>query len=84
MDSVEENKTRIGKEYLPQYSPELNPFECLDQDVFTILTGKKKMNDAVDLEQQVTDFINHRRKDARQVKRCFHHTEAMCPAAIDI
>jgi hypothetical protein len=69
MEWLEENKSRISIEYLPPYSPELNPDEYLNQDVKASLTGKMRMNDNDDLEQQVTDFMNHRMKNRNQVKR---------------
>jgi transposase len=81
MEWLEENKSRISIEYLPPYSPELNPDEYLNQDVKASLTGKMRMNDNDDLEQQVTDFMNHRKKDRNQVKRYFHHPKVMYAAA---
>lgn len=81
MEWLEENKKRIAIEYLPPYSPELNPDEYLNQDVKASLTGKMRMNDADDLEQQVTDFMNQRKKDCKQVCKYFNHPKVMYAAA---
>lgn len=78
---VEQNKAKITLEYLPPYSPELNPDEYLNQDVKASLTGKMRMNDADDLEEQVTDFMNCRKKDTNQVRKYFHHPKVMYAAA---
>lgn len=80
-DWVEKHKSRISIRYLPPYSPELNPDEYLNQDVKANLTGKMRMNDPDDIEDQVTDFLNRRKKNSKQVKKYFHHPKVMYAAA---
>lgn len=40
-----------------------------------------RMNDADDLEQQVTDFMNQRKKDSKQVLKYFNYPKVMYAAA---
>jgi transposase len=81
LEWVNANKERIDIKYLPPYSPELNPDEYLNQDVKASLSGKMRMDGISDLEEQVTDFMNSRKKNTHQVKKYFHHPKVKYAAA---
>src|SRR3954449_11697830 len=69
---VAANPHRIELHFLPGYSPELNPAECLNQDVKTNALGKRRPIDVSQLKADVRRFLRscQRRppKGARQPK----------------
>lgn len=73
---LEENKDRIEVFFIPPYSPELNPQEYVNQDLKTNTVGKKRAINKEQLKQNISDFMNSRKKDKPQVKKYFHHKHA--------
>jgi len=67
-----ENKNKIEVFFLPPYSPELNPQEYVNQDVKTNIIGKRRPINKPQMKKNVTDFMNKRRKDKKQVRKYFH------------
>jgi transposase len=66
------NKLKIEVFFLPQYSPELNAQEYLNQDVKTNVIGKKRPINKAEMQANVEDFMNKRKNDKKQVQKYFH------------
>ena len=56
---------------LPGYSPELNPAECLNQDVKTNALGKQRPTDVDQLKRMVRSFLRSRQRRPQIVARYF-------------
>lgn len=65
------NHKRIEVFYLPNYSPELNPVEYLNQDVKTNVAGKRRAKDREELKKAVETFASRKKKKPEQVKNYF-------------
>jgi len=76
MEWMETNKEKIEIFFIPPYSPELNPQEYLNQDLKTNVIGKKRAINKQQLEKNINQFMNNRKKDKPQVKKYFHHKHA--------
>lgn len=69
-----ENTNRIEVFFIPPYSPELNAQEYLNQDVKTNIIGKKRPINKAQMRTNVTDFMNKRKNNRKQVQKYFHAT----------
>ena len=67
-----QNKDKIEVFFLPPYSPELNPQEYVNQDVKTNIIGKKRPINKAQMQSNVEQFMNGRKKDRRQVQKYFN------------
>lgn len=65
------NSKRIEVFYLPNYSPELNPVEYLNQDIKTNVAGKKRAKHRDELKKVVEAFANRKKKKPEQIKKYF-------------
>nr|BFF38230.1 IS630 family transposase [Tenacibaculum mesophilum] len=70
---LENNKKSIEVFFIPPYSPKLNPQEYLNQDLKTNIVGKKRAANKEELKNNISDFMNNRKKDKPQVKKYFRH-----------
>jgi len=77
---LEDHKDSIEVFFIPPYSPELNPQEYVDQDLKTNIVGKKRAINKEQLKQNISDFMNKRKKNRPQVKKYFHHRHAQYAA----
>lgn len=62
---------RIELCYLPGYSPELNPDECLNQDVKSNAVGRKRAGTQAELIDNVRSHLRRRQRQPAKVKRYF-------------
>ena len=70
-DWVAANPDLIELHFLPGYSPELNPAECLNQDVKTNALGKRRPLNASELKADVRRFLRSRQRQPARVARYF-------------
>ena len=70
-DWVTANPSLIELHFLPGYSPELNPAECLNQDVKTNALGKRRPLDVAELKADVRSFLRSRQRRPAKVARYF-------------
>ena len=81
-DWVAANPTLIELHFLPGYSPELNPAECLNQDVKTNALGKRRPTNITELKADVRGFLRSAQRRPAKVARYFlerHVTYAAAP-----
>ena len=78
---VEERSDKIRLYFLPSYSPELNPDECLNNDVKTNAVGTQIIKDRNALVRKVRNFLKKRKSDPEQVKKYFHEPDVRYAAA---
>jgi transposase len=81
-DWVAEHPELIELHFLPGYSPELNPAECLNQDVKTNALGKRRPLDVTQLKADVRGFLRSCQRRPAKVARYFlerHVTYAAAP-----
>ena len=81
-DYVAANPTLIELHFLPGYSPELNPAECLNQDVKTNALGKRRPLNITQLKADVRGFLRSTQRRPAKVARYFlerHVTYAATP-----
>jgi transposase len=62
----------IQLHFLPGYSPELNPAECLNQDVKTNALGKRRPVNVTELKADVRRFLRSCQRRPTKVARYFH------------
>lgn len=62
---------RIELEYLPGYSPELNPDEYLNQDLKTNALGKQRPRDRGQLVKNIKSFLRNKQRNPEKVKAYF-------------
>ncbi|MBD0350385.1 MAG: IS630 family transposase [Flavisolibacter sp.] len=65
------NRKTMEVFYLPNYSPELNPVEYINQDIKTNVAGKRRAKDREELKMAVVAFANRKKKNPQQVKKYF-------------
>ena len=70
-DWVAANPELIELHFLPGYSPELNPAECLNQDVKTNALGKRRPVNIAELKADVRGFLRSRQRRPAKVARYF-------------
>lgn len=72
-DWVAANESKLELVFLPAYSPELNPVELLNQDVKTNAVGRRRIDTADEMQWNVRNYMQRRRKYPEMVRRYFHH-----------
>ena len=80
-DWVAQNPDLIELHYLPGYSPELNPAECLNQDVKTNALGRRRPHNLAQLTAEVRGFLRSRQRQPHRVIRYFHERHVTYAAA---
>jgi transposase len=70
-DWVAANPDLIELHFLPGYSPELNPAECLNQDVKTNALGKRRPLNITELKADVRGFLRSAQRRPAKVARYF-------------
>lgn len=80
-DWVAANPTLIELHFLPGYSPELNPAECLNQDVKTNALGKRRPINVTELKADVRSFLRSCQRRPAKVARYFHEHHVRYAAA---
>jgi transposase len=75
------NSQLIELHYLPGYSPELNPAECLNQDVKTNALGKRRPTNVTELKADVRRFLHSCQRTPAKVARYFHERHVRYAAA---
>lgn len=70
---VAEHSERIKLHFLPGYSPDLNPVELLNHDVKANAVGRRRARNLAELKDNVTSYMNARRKQPHIIKRFFTH-----------
>jgi transposase len=80
-DWVAANPTLIELHFLPGYSPELNPAECLNQDVKTNALGKRRPVNVTQLKTDVRSFLRSCQRRPAKVARYFHERHVRYAAA---
>jgi transposase len=81
-----ERSTRLELIFLPGYSPELNPDECLNHDTKQAMR-KHRLRDQRDMIDKVRSHLRRRQKQPRVVQRFFHEPHvryAAAEAAVDV
>jgi transposase len=80
-DWVAAHPELIELHFLPGYSPELNPAECLNQDVKTNALGKRRPLDVHQLKADVRRFLRSCQRRPAKVARYFHERHVRYAAA---
>lgn len=80
-DWVAANPDLIELHFLPGYSPELNPAECLNQDVKTNALGKRRPLNVSELKADIRRFLRCRQRQPAKVARYFHERHVTYAAA---
>jgi transposase len=80
-DWVAANHELIELHFLPGYSPELNPAECLNQDVKTNALGKRRPVNVTQLIADVRSFLRSRQRRPARVARYFRERHVTYAAA---
>jgi transposase len=75
------NSALIELHFLPGYSPELNPAECLNQDVKTNALGKRRPISVTQLKTDVRRFLRSCQRRPAKVARYFHERHVRYAAA---
>src|SRR3954466_1596151 len=70
-DGVTARPDLIELHFLPGYSPELNPAECLNQDVKTNALGKRRPRNVTELKADVRRFLRSCQRRPAKVARYF-------------
>jgi len=78
---LKKNMHRIEIFRLPAYSPDLNPDECLNQDVKTNAIGRKSPRTRLQMIQTVRNYLRRRRSDPEIVRRYFREDSVRYAAA---
>jgi len=68
---LDEHVDQIERFYLPGYSPELNPDECLNQDVKANAVGRKRARSQAELIGNVRGHLHSTQKQPEKVRRYF-------------
>jgi len=71
----------IELHFLPGYAPELNPAECLNQDVKTNALGKRRPRTITELKADIRGFLRSRQRQPHRVARYFHERYVRYAAA---
>jgi transposase len=75
------NDELIELHFLPGYSPELNPAECLNQDVKTNALGKRRPLNVTQLKADVRSFLRSCQRRPAKIARYFHERHVSYAAA---
>jgi transposase len=72
---LQTHKKNIRMFYLPGYSPQLNPDECLNQDVKTNAVGRQRPKDRSEMMQQVRAYLRSAQRRPHLVKNYFQQKD---------
>ena len=78
---LSKHTARIELFYLPGYSPELNPDECLNQDVKSNAVGRRRATDQDQLIGNVRGYLRSTQRRRDKVQRYFHEKHVLYAAA---
>jgi transposase len=78
---VAEHAELIELHFLPGYSPELNPAECLNQDVKANALGRRRPRDLAQLVREIRAYLRSRQRTPALVARYFHERHVTYAAA---
>jgi transposase len=78
---VEGQAKKIQLFFLPPYSPELNPDECVNNDVKTNAVGTQIIKDREAMIRKVRNYLKKRKGDREQVKKYFHEPDVQYAAS---
>jgi transposase len=68
---VDAHAEQVELFFLPPYSPQLNPDECLNQDVKTNAAGRRRARDRAELVHNVRSYLRSRQRKPHVVRRYF-------------
>ena len=71
----------IELHYLPGYAPELNPAECLNQDVKANALGRRRPRDLSQLVREVRAYLHSRQRQPWRVANYFQEHHVIYAAA---
>jgi transposase len=83
-DWVAANCDLIELHFLPSYSPELNPAECLNQDVKTNALGRRRPLDVIELKADARAFLRSCQRQPTKVACYFRERHVAYAAATTI
>lgn len=69
---IKKYSPRIRLFYLPDYSPELNPDEVLNQDVKSNALGRRRPHNQQELLSQIRSYLKSRQRQPKTVRKYFH------------
>jgi transposase len=72
---VAKNAKRIRLEFLPEYSPQINPDEYLNQDVKTNAVGRRRPPTQMAMIADVRAYLRSTQKQPSIVESYFHHAD---------
>ena len=72
---LEAHKKSIRMFHLPGYSPQLNPDECLNQDVKTNAVGRQRPTDRPEMMQQVRSYLRSAQRRPPLVRNYFQQKD---------
>ena len=72
---LETHKNSIRMFYLPGYSPQLNPDECLNQDVKTNAVGRQRPKDRPEMMKQVRSYLRSTQRQPQFVINYFQQKD---------
>jgi transposase len=72
---LEAHKKSIRIFHLPGYSPQLNPDECLNQDVKTNAVGRQRPKDRPEMMQQVRSYLRSAQRRPQLVRNYFQQKD---------
>jgi len=74
-------KDKLSLEFLPSYSPELNPDELLNQNVKSNAVGRRSARDQNELTTNLRSYLYSRQRKPEMVKKYFHSKHVRYAAA---
>lgn len=80
-DWVAERPASIQLHFLPGYAPELNPAECLNNDVKANAVGRRRPRDLQQLVAHVRSYLRSRQRQPWRVARYFQERHVTYAAA---
>jgi transposase len=80
-DWIARHPEQIELHYLPGYSPELNPAECLNQDVKANALGRRRPRTLTALVAEIRAYLRSRQRTPGPVARYFHERHVTYAAA---
>ncbi len=79
---LDKHATRIEVFYLPSYSPELNPDECLNADLKKAITSKPPMRAKGQLKNHAMSHLKKLSKSPERVRKYFQHPKVRYAALV--
>lgn len=80
-DWIAAHEAEIALHYLPGYAPELNPVECLNQDIKANALGRRRPADLSQLVREVRSYLHSRQRQPWRVARYFQERHVIYAAA---